>query len=532
MDELSPLFQEIEFHERFRGYDPDEVDAYVDRVAQAAALVHGRLAELHLRVEAAESRETVAPAAEAEETLTRTLVLAQRTADAAVAEAREEAERLTSDASTSAQATRSAAEADAQVTLRAAQAEAAALTQESEDRAAAADEELESARREIIAKAEEVAAAAASVERERLAVEVGELQQYRAFLADDIEILERHVGEERRHISASVAALHDLLDAPESFRSSRAPETSGIEVDESLLEPIVVAPRVDDAVADSTYEEAHLDAPVHVEPLLGLPSTGEPVSADSAPTEVSLDEPVEELVMDDTSVGTTDIDEFVLETVAEAPVPAVAFGNFAMQPEPEPTSDEPEPEPTSDEPEHEPEPEPTSDEPEPAVIDLVAADASDPVWDEATPAPIDEWDNTEIDLNNQPEVTHDEVATPVAEVAFAHRADAGTSAPDFDQPVPGNVGPPLLSTAADVGSTPITGSRIGFDPGPETAPVPTITESSLFADPMDTADDPFLAQLRDAMENEAPPETDDEALSAFFDQEDDDGGRSWFGRRR
>jgi DivIVA domain-containing protein len=515
MDELSPLFQEIEFHERFRGYDPDEVDAYVDRVAKAAALVHGRLAELHLRVEAAESRETVAPTVEAEETLTRTLVLAQRTADAAVAEAREEAECLTSDASTSAQATRSAAEADAQVTLRAAQAEAAALIQESEDRAAAADEELESARREIIAKAEEVAAAAASVERERLAVEVGELQQYRAFLADDIEILERHLGEERRHISASVAALHDLLDAPESFRSSRAPQTSGIEVDESLLEPVVVAPRADDAVADSTYEEAHLDAPVHVEPLLGLPSMGEPASADSAPTELLLDDPVveepaEEFVMDDTFVATADIDEFVVETVAEAPVPSVAFGNFAMPPEPEPTPDES----------------------EPAVIDLVAADASDPVWDEATPAPIDEWDNTEIDLDNQPDVTHDEVATPVGEVAVTHRVDAGTSVPDVDQPVPGNVGPPLLSTAADVGSTPITGSRIGFDPGPETAPVPTITESSLFADPMDTADDPFLAQLRDAMENEAPPETDDEALSAFFDQEDDDGGRSWFGRRR
>ena len=85
MDELSPLFQEIEFHEKLRGYDPDEVDAYVDRVARAAAVLKGRLIELQERVEAAEARGGPAPT-EAEDTLTRTLVLAQRTADAAIAE--------------------------------------------------------------------------------------------------------------------------------------------------------------------------------------------------------------------------------------------------------------------------------------------------------------------------------------------------------------------------------------------------------------------------------------------------------------
>ena len=106
MDELSPMFQEIEFHERWRGYDPDEVDAYVDRVAKVAAVAHGRLAELHERVESAEARG--AGTGEATETLTRTLVLAQRTADAAIAEAREEADRVTTDAAMSAQASSAA----------------------------------------------------------------------------------------------------------------------------------------------------------------------------------------------------------------------------------------------------------------------------------------------------------------------------------------------------------------------------------------------------------------------------------------
>ena len=45
----SPLFHDIEFNERFRGHDVDEVDAYVDRVAKAAAMVQGRIAELQER---------------------------------------------------------------------------------------------------------------------------------------------------------------------------------------------------------------------------------------------------------------------------------------------------------------------------------------------------------------------------------------------------------------------------------------------------------------------------------------------------
>ena len=37
MEEFSTLLQEIQFSERFRGYDPDEVDAYVHAIAKAAA---------------------------------------------------------------------------------------------------------------------------------------------------------------------------------------------------------------------------------------------------------------------------------------------------------------------------------------------------------------------------------------------------------------------------------------------------------------------------------------------------------------
>ena len=58
MDDLAPLFQDIAFNERFRGYDVAEVDAYIDRVAKAAALVQGRIAELERRAEATEAHAT------------------------------------------------------------------------------------------------------------------------------------------------------------------------------------------------------------------------------------------------------------------------------------------------------------------------------------------------------------------------------------------------------------------------------------------------------------------------------------------
>ena len=107
MDELPPLFQDIEFRVVWKGYDSDEVDAYVDRVAKAAAVVHGRVSELQQRAEAAENRATAESASsassETEESLTRTLILAQRTADTAIAEAKAEAAELIASAEVQAQ---------------------------------------------------------------------------------------------------------------------------------------------------------------------------------------------------------------------------------------------------------------------------------------------------------------------------------------------------------------------------------------------------------------------------------------------
>lgn len=84
--------EEIEqhtFRERFRGYDPDEVDAFLDRVVSAL-----RTLEQERDAAVAERDRAQAGAGESEELLRRTLVSAQRTAEQTVAEANADADRI------------------------------------------------------------------------------------------------------------------------------------------------------------------------------------------------------------------------------------------------------------------------------------------------------------------------------------------------------------------------------------------------------------------------------------------------------
>ena len=131
MDLTPQVINEVEFSMARRGYDPDQVDEFLEKVAVAVGELTDRFAELRERVVAAERRAedaeqraaappervvagpapspaaaaAVSAAAEAElETLKRTLLLAQRTADAAVREAEEEARQLLADAEAKAKA--------------------------------------------------------------------------------------------------------------------------------------------------------------------------------------------------------------------------------------------------------------------------------------------------------------------------------------------------------------------------------------------------------------------------------------------
>ena len=232
MDELSPLFQDIKFNLTFRGYEPDDVDAYVDRVAKVAALVKGRIGELQQRAAAAEANLTRVATTETEATLTRTLLLAQKTADAAIAAAEAEGEQK---------------------------------KREANDYASRVLAEAETDRRRIVAQTESAVATKATEERNQLAKEVLELEQHRKSLADDVDTLERFLADQRSWLAESLASLSSLLEKPGVLRMSAAPAISGAEMDIAIsttsaaaepgpvevaevVEPVEVAEVVEDAV--------------------------------------------------------------------------------------------------------------------------------------------------------------------------------------------------------------------------------------------------------------------------------------------
>ena len=401
MDDLAPLFQDIAFNERFRGYDVAEVDAYIDRVAKAAALVQGRIAELQRRAEAAEAHTTGSsdadPVEAGEESLTKMLVLAQRTADAAIDEA---------------------------------QAEAAEIRRQADDHASLVVAEAETDRRRMLAEAEAAVEESVRTERERVTAEVAELERYRAFLTDDIAILERHLEQARNVLGESAAALQHVLDDPEQFRLPAMPATSGVVAPAEIADPVVIEAVDSSASAPEPAPESEITQAIEVVAI----------ADEAAPDDVSETASVEEEQV-------TSLDALAEDTPQPTDETAVA-DVFTFAPSPMPDS------------------EPTS---------LTVADEA-PAFD-----------------------IPDEVTVVESDGAEPSTADA----------------PPLLVTSADLEE------------------VPPSDEPPLFEEPeSDASSDAFLEQLRDAASGEGSDEFGEDALATFFDDREDDGGRSWFNRRR
>ncbi len=240
MDDLSSLLKQVSFRESWRGYDPDEVDAYVDQVSKAVAWAQREIATLAERVETAETRSDETsdpqrdiPASDVSQTpegLARTLALAQSAADEAVAEARQQAEQMVAEAESRAEATIAGATAEA-------------LQTRSE-----ADEYAESTFANVEKLVREREAAAATAERDKSVSEIAELTAHRALLAEDLELLERHVGEQRQAIERSLSKLTDLVMSPETFRMDAEPASESAE---SELGDAVEAETSDAALGDS-----------------------------------------------------------------------------------------------------------------------------------------------------------------------------------------------------------------------------------------------------------------------------------------
>ncbi len=96
MDVSPRALRAVTFREKLRGYHPDDVDQFLERVAEGVAALQGKLDAALARAEKAEVERSALT--EGEDAVQRTLVLAQRTADLALNEAKEEAARLVADA--------------------------------------------------------------------------------------------------------------------------------------------------------------------------------------------------------------------------------------------------------------------------------------------------------------------------------------------------------------------------------------------------------------------------------------------------
>ena len=173
MDLTPELLRTVEFNDAKKGgYDHDEVDEFLDRAAADLARQQERIREFEGRIAAAERRADEAETqakdhSDSDETLRRTLVLAQRTADAAIKEAQDDAARIVGEARQKADA--------------------------------------------LIASAEEQVRREVGATRDRLQAEIRELEGRRSELHERISELGGHLDAERDRIGVQLDRLRESL---------------------------------------------------------------------------------------------------------------------------------------------------------------------------------------------------------------------------------------------------------------------------------------------------------------------------------
>jgi cell division septum initiation protein DivIVA len=243
MDVTTELLDTFEFNKKGRGYDPKQVDELIAGVRSTLGDLETRLADATSRAEAAEARASDAEArsrtsSESDDTIQRTLLLAQRTADAAVQEAEETAAKKVGDA----------------------EVEARRLV-----------EEADGARARALANAEEEVRRSVEDSRTRLAQEIGSLEHIRNTLMADVEGIEEHIELERSRLRASSDALTDILSRSDRLGQVELPELSDVD-------PTVVASEV------SSDSELSVETADSLEPEADVVTAGEEDAAAAAAT--------------------------------------------------------------------------------------------------------------------------------------------------------------------------------------------------------------------------------------------------------
>jgi DivIVA domain-containing protein len=202
--EMSPQrVRSAEFQTVRKGADPKEVKAFLDDVADELERAQNQSTAMEARARAAVARlqelteaAAAAPAAvdvsaDESETISRTLLLAQRTADNTVAEARSEAARI----------------------VRSANDEAATTLDSTREMAAKLLDEAHAEARRL-----------RETERIAIAGEVEALKARRDFLESDVEQLELFLTEQRNRLREAATSIVDIVErVPGGLGAARAP---------------------------------------------------------------------------------------------------------------------------------------------------------------------------------------------------------------------------------------------------------------------------------------------------------------------
>mgnify|MGYP001827798485 FL=1 len=279
--EMSPQrVRSAEFQTVRKGADPKEVKAFLDDVADELERAQNQSTAMEARARAAVARlqeitesGATAPApapaqvevsADESETISRTLLLAQRTADTAVAEARGEAARI----------------------VRSANDEAATTLDSTREMAA-----------QLLDEARSEARRAGESERIAIAGEVEALKARRDFLESDVEQLELFLTEQRNRLREAATSLVDIVErVPGGLGAARPPLLSASDDepgdDDAGVEHVEAEPARDIGSATDDGDDAP-DA--SDDALLIVADIAEAeVSADEATrSDVSADEPTQ-----------------------------------------------------------------------------------------------------------------------------------------------------------------------------------------------------------------------------------------------
>lgn len=240
------------FREKLKGYHPEDVDAFLERAATALDQMSSRLAEATARAIKAET--ALASNSEADESVRKTLVLAQRTAEMAVNEANAEAQQIREAAEAEAKSVQAAAEAHADELRADAERVHAAAVEEAAATVADANSAAEARLREA-AERIEAQESAAQAERERLAADaVRESEEAVRSLLDQQRELRAEVGALAGYLAAERARVLEVLTtAVEQFGQTLAPSRPApiSEIDEAIDRDELAKGSADPASEDS-----------------------------------------------------------------------------------------------------------------------------------------------------------------------------------------------------------------------------------------------------------------------------------------